>query len=107
MIYNGKTYLSTSAVEKMKTVVKMLGLKFPGGFDRQILSTPQVPASPQMFRVTESARTPAPPAEQGRSQSRSPARSGRKRSRSDSPEREESLGKKSRGSPGKVSATDR
>ena len=93
-------------MEKMKTVVKMLGLKFPGGFDRQILSRPQVPASPQMFRA-EPARTPAPPAEQGRSQSRSPARSGRKRSRSDSPEREESLGKKSRGSPGKVSATDR
>ena len=35
LIYNGQTYLSTSAVEKMKTVVKMLGLKFPGGFDRQ------------------------------------------------------------------------
>ena len=117
LIYKGKTYLSTSAVEKMKTVVKMLGLKFPGGFDRQILAKNSSPASSQTFRATEPRSPltpqappappspPAPPA--NRSQSRSPARSARKRSRTNSAETAKSSGKKCRPSPSKVSATDR
>ena len=54
LIYNGKTYLSTTAVEKMKSIVKMLDLKFPGGFDRSILAKGSVPPTTQLFQVSDS-----------------------------------------------------
>ena len=58
LIYNGKTYLSTTAVEKMKAIVKMLGLKFPGGFDREILAKGSVPPTTNLFQLPETSPGP-------------------------------------------------
>eukprot|EP00092_Neocalanus_flemingeri_P039578 GFUD01043099.1.p1 GENE.GFUD01043099.1~~GFUD01043099.1.p1 ORF type:complete len:1056 (-),score=199.66 GFUD01043099.1:173-3037(-) len=38
LIYRGRATLSTQAVEELKSIVKMLGLTFPGGFERVIMS---------------------------------------------------------------------
>ena len=59
LIYNGKTYLSTTAVEKMKAIVKMLGLKFPGGFERNILAKGSVPPSTNLFQVPDTSPGPS------------------------------------------------
>ena len=59
LIYNGKTYLSTTAVEKMKAIVKMLGLKFPGGFERNILAKGSVPPTTNLFQVPDTSPSPS------------------------------------------------
>jgi len=38
LIYRGTATLSTQAVEELKSIVKMLGLTFPGGFERVIMT---------------------------------------------------------------------
>ena len=58
LIYNGKTYLSTTAVDKMKAIVKMLGLKFPGGFDRNELAKGFKPPVSSLFKVTSKSGRP-------------------------------------------------
>ena len=56
LIYNGRTYLSTTAVDKMKSIVRMLGLKFPGGFDRNELAKGFKPPTTSLFKVTKKTR---------------------------------------------------
>ena len=97
----------------MKSIVKMLGLKFPGGFDRQLLSKGSSASNTNIFRVEEpspvSAAAPAPaPAAAGAPEvaEKSP-RPERKRSRTISGETVKSPEKRFRLNPGKVSATDR
>ncbi len=60
LIYNGKTYLSTTAVDKMKSIVRMLGLKFPGGFDRNELAKGFKPPASSLFILTSEAKKPRP-----------------------------------------------
>ena len=90
----------------MKTIVKMLGLKFPGGFDRQLLSKGGAEVNCSTFRVEAPSPALSP---RGAEKERSPVSVGRKRSRTASSDAVTSSGKKSRQSqsPSKMSATDR
>ena len=92
----------------MKAIVKMLGLKFPGGFDRQLLSKGSSASNANNFRLEEptpvSAPAPAPAPEVA---DKSPVRPERKRSRTSSGETVKSPEKRFRLNPVKVSATDR
>ena len=100
LIYNGKTYLSTAAVEKMKGIVKMLGIKFPGGFDRSILAKGSVPPTSNHFQVNGEARARSTSAPRSVSASKRPRdRSQGGGSFGDSPS---PAGKKSKPSPGPV-----
>merc|ERR1719318_2282001 len=46
LIYRGTTTLSTQAVEELKSIVKMLNLTFPGGFERVVLTGNEAPPPP-------------------------------------------------------------
>jgi len=43
LVYRGATTLSTKAVEELKSIVKMLNLTFPGGFERVVLAGNDIP----------------------------------------------------------------
>ena len=64
LVYNGITTLSTMAVEELKSIVKMLSLTFPGGFERVVLSGREVPAlypSPELKPTLKRTRQLSPP----------------------------------------------
>ena len=46
LVYRGTTTLSTQAVEELKSIVKMLNLTFPGGFERVVLTGNEAPPPP-------------------------------------------------------------
>ena len=94
----------------MKSIVKMLGLKFPGGFDRQLLSKGSSASNTNIFRVEEPSpvsAAPVPPAAGAPEVAEKSPRPERKRSRTISGETVKSPEKRFRLNPGKVSATDR
>jgi len=65
LVYKGVTTLSTMAVEELKSIVKMLNLTFPGGFERVLLSGNEVPApypSPTPKTSVKRARESSPSA---------------------------------------------
>ena len=63
LVYRGITTLSTTAVEELKSIVKMLNLTFPGGFERDVLTGSEIPAlypSPELKPSLKRSRQLSP-----------------------------------------------
>jgi len=62
LVYRGTTSLSTRSVDELKSIVKMIDLKFPGGFERVELATNEVPRTkPNSINKQSSLKRPRTP----------------------------------------------